>query len=312
MKAALDSHAAYVARGAVHRGPSELIGLLLGLVGVLAFSLTLPMTRLAVVQLDAWFVAFGRMAIAGLLAALWLRAVKAPLPSRAHRWWLLASALGIVIGFPLCSSLALRSMPANHGAIIVGALPFATALAAALWFRERQAARFWICAALGSLLVAAFALRDGGGSFGSGDVWMLAAVALGALGYATGAKLAAAIGGVQAILWALVVALPVTLPIAAWLALTTPLDASTPAWAGFAYVTLVSQLAGFFAWYNGLAQAGPGGIGRVAQVQLLQVFFTIGFAALLFGEAVAGSTWLFAAAVVATIVVGRIKGRETR
>lgn len=282
----------------------EALGLLLGLLGVLAFSLTLPMTRAAVAQLDPWFVAFGRMALAGLvsLAVLMIRGTPRPRPEQIRP--LLGTALGIVIGFPLCSSIAMQTMPANHGAVVNGLLPFATAMAAWLLLNEAQSRRFWSCAALGSALVIGFALRDGAGGIVIGDAWMLAAVALGALGYALGGRLSAQIGGVATILWALVIALPLTLPVALWLALTTSLDAGALAWSSFAYVTLISQIAGFFAWYNGLA---IGGIARVGQVQLLQVFFTIAAAALLFGEAVAPVTWLFAAAVIATIVIGRSK-----
>ncbi|MGE5338772.1 MAG: DMT family transporter [Gemmatimonadota bacterium] len=287
---------------AVGSAPNARAGLLLGLLGVLAFSLTLPMTRVAVAELDASFVAFGRMAIAGLVAVAWLIVTRARAPAR-RQWAPLAwASLGIVFGFPLLSSLAMRSMPASHGAIVNGLLPFTTALFAAALHRDRQGARFWICAAIGSAIVIAFALREGNATLTAGDLWMLGAVVLGALGYVMGGRLAAAIGGIDVILWALAIALPISLPIALALAFTTPLAASAPAWSGFVYVALVSQLVGFFAWYNGLAL---GGIARVGQVQLLQVFFTIAFAALLFGERVEPATWLAATAVVACIAVGR-------
>lgn len=291
------------------RAQRERLGLLLGLIGVLAFSLTLPMTRAAVAQLDPWFVAFGRMSIAGALSLGWLLATQAPRPTRSDATVLAGSVLGIVIGFPLLTSLAMRTVPANHGAIINGALPFATALLAALLLGERQRARFWVCAALGSLLVVGFALRDGvqahaGGAplLSSGDLLMFGAVLLGAVGYVAGGRFAARVGGVRAILWALAVALPLTVPVTLWLAWRQPPQADALGWGAFAYVTLVSQIAGFFAWYNGLVL---GGIGRVGQVQLLQVFFTIGFAWLLFGEDVHPATWLFAFGVVIAIVVGR-------
>jgi len=290
--------AATVASNAPSR---ERLGLLLGLGGVLAFSLTLPMTRLAVAELDAGFVAFGRMAMAGLVSVAWLWLARAPRPRRDDLPWLIGCVIGVVVGFPLCSSLAMRTLPANHGAVINGMLPFATALLAAMWLGERHRARFWTCAAVGSAIVIGFALRHGF-AFGGGHLWMLAAVLIGAIGYVAGGRLSRTMGGVNTILWSLVLALPLTLPVAAWLALTTPLEAGTAAWSAFAYVTLISQIAGFFAWYNGLAL---GGIARVGQVQLLQVFFTIAFAALLFGERVEALTWLAAAAVVATIAIGR-------
>jgi drug/metabolite transporter (DMT)-like permease len=296
------------------RRSPETLGLLLGLLGVLAFSLTLPMTRFAVAELDPWFLAFGRMAIAGVCAAAWLAFTRAPHPARSDLGLLAWSAFGIVIGFPLLSSLALRHIPANHGAIIVGLLPFATALLAALAFGDRQPPRFWICAAIGSALVVAFAQRDGaagaaGALLSFGNLAMLAAVFAGALGYVAGARLTVRLGGVAAILWALVFALPLTLPVALALAWIDPPHAGAAAWGAFAYVTLVSQVIGFFAWYNGLAL---GGIARVGQGQLLQAFFTIGFAALLFGERVSASTWLFAVGVVATIALGRRSGANRR
>lgn len=279
-------------------------GMGLGLLGVLAFSLTLPMTRTAVAQLDPWFVAFGRMSGAGLLAAAWLAFTAAPRLRRKDLPLVAVSALGVVIGFPLLSSLAMRSIPANHGAIINGALPFATALLAFWIFGEHQSRRFWIAAAIGSAIVIAFALRDGLGGAASmnGTLAMGGAVLIGALGYVTGGRVAARIGGIRAILWALVIALPITVPVTLGLMFARPPAADAHAWAAFAYVTLVSQLIGFFAWYNGLAR---GGIARVGQVQLLQVFFTIGFAALLFGETVPPVAWLAAIAVVATIIAGR-------
>ena len=290
--------AATPARAAASR---ERLGLLLGLIGVLAFSLTLPMTRLAVGQLDAWFVAFGRMALAGLVSAAWLWLARAPRPDAGQLPWLAGCVVGVVIAFPLCSSLAMRTLPASHGAVINGLLPFATALLAALWLGERHRARFWTCAAIGSAIVVAFALRHGV-AVGYGHLWMLAAVLIGAVGYVAGGRLSRTMGGVNTILWSLVLALPLTLPVAAWLAATTPMQASAAAWGGFAYITLISQIAGFFAWYNGLAL---GGIARVGQVQLLQAFFTIAAAAWLFGEQVEPLTWAAAAAVVATIAIGR-------
>jgi drug/metabolite transporter (DMT)-like permease len=301
--------------GAPTRAPAAdaqhaVLGLLLGLLGVLAFSLTLPMTRAAVAQLDPWFVAFGRMAGAGVLAAVWLLIARAPRPVRADLWMLACSAIGVVIGFPLLTSLAMKTMPANHGAIINGALPFATAVLAWAIFGERQSRRFWIAAAVGSAIVIAFALRDGLATAGAqgGALAMGGAVLIAAVGYVTGGRVAARIGGVGAILWALVIALPLTLPVALVLIWVETPSADGAAWAAFAYVTLISQLFGFFAWYNGLAL---GGIARVSQVQLLQVFFTIAVSGLAFGETVHPATWLAAAAVVATIAIGRTSARTT-
>jgi drug/metabolite transporter (DMT)-like permease len=283
-------------------------GFALGLLGVLAFSLTLPMTRMAVAALDPAFVAFGRMAGAGVLACIVLRATDARFVERAQIGLLVVAAVGVVLGFPLLSSFAMKTLPSSRGAVIVGIIPFATAFTASLWFGERHGLRFWTCAALGTALVVAFAARGGSGGIRAGDVWLLLSVLLGAVGYAAGGRLAASIGGVNTILWALAIALPLTLPVCIWLMATTPMVTDPRAWSGFAYVTLVSQLAGFFAWYNGLAL---GGVGAVSQVQLLHVFFTLGFAAALFDEHVGNDVWACAFAVAATILMGRLprKGR---
>lgn len=278
------------------------LGLLLGLVGVIAFSLTLPMTRVAVAELDAGVVAFGRMAVAGLIALPWLLLLRAPVPPRAA-WPALAwTASGVVLGFPLFTSMAMTTLPAGQGAVVTGLLPLATAALAALMLGERLPARFWLCAAVGAALVVAFALRDGIGAHAAGYVWMLAAVGAGALGYALGGRAAVTLGGMRTILWVLVAALPLTLPLALWRVASAPPAGSAAAWAGFAYVTVVSQVLGFFAWYNGLA---IGGVARVGQLQLLQVFFTLACSVALFHEPAPPSAWIVAVAVVATIVVGR-------
>jgi drug/metabolite transporter (DMT)-like permease len=201
----------------------------------------------------------------------------------------------------------MRSVDASHGAVVVGVLPFVTALAAWLGFGERHAMRFWLAAAAGSAIVAAFALRDGGGALSGGDALLLVAVAAGGIGYAAGGRVARDLGGIAAILWALALAAPLTLPVALWLLAHQAAPAGWAAWGALAYVTLVSQLLGFFAWYNGLAL---GGIARVGQVQLLQVFFTLGFAGAWFGERVPASTWLAAAAVATTIVIATTSDRR--
>lgn len=260
------------------------------------------MTRLAVSELSPAFVAVGRMAGAGLLALLWLALAGSRRPRRADLGLLTVAALGVVVGFPLFSTLAMRSLPASEGAIINGALPFATALAATLLFRDRQPLRFWVCAAAGSALVIGFTAGGSRLAPGAGQVAMLAAVLTCAAGYAAGGRLAQRIGGVATIAWSLVLVLPLSLPVTAWLLWSAPPEADARAWWGFAYVTLVSQFLAFFAWYNGLAL---GGIARVGQVQLLQVFLTLAAAAILFAEPVNPATWGFAAAVVLTILIGR-------
>ena len=278
------------------------VGLAWGLVGVVAFSLTLPATRAAVAHLDPVFVGLGRAVVAAVLAATALAATRSPWPTTAQMRDLALVALGVVVGFPLLSALAMRQVPASHGAVLTGLLPLATAAAAAWLAHERPGARFWIWAVFGSIVVAAYALWRGGGAPHVADLLLVGAVASAGVGYAKGATLARALGGWQVISWALVLSAPFLL-VPTWAAVDARL-ASAPwtAWAGFAYVAAVSMYLGFFAWYRGLAQ---GGIAAVGQVQLLQPFLTIVASAILLGEALDPLTFVAAALVILSIAMGR-------
>jgi drug/metabolite transporter (DMT)-like permease len=280
-------------------------GMLLGLAGVAIFSLTLPFTRLAVLELDPAFVALGRALVAALLAAVWLRWRRAPLPARDALLPLLAVAAGCVIGFPWLTSIAMQTLPAAHGAVLVGILPLATALCAVLRGGERPSAGFWVTALAGSALVVGFALRQGGGSLHAADAAMLAAVALGGLGYAEGGRLARRLGGEQVICWALLLSVPLALPLAAvlgWQHRAGIAAASAVAWGSFLYISLFSMFIGFFFWYRGMAL---GGVARVSQVQLLQPFLSLAGAAVLLGETLDTAHVVFAVAVIAVVAVGR-------
>ncbi|WP_145602679.1 DMT family transporter [Herbaspirillum huttiense] len=277
-------------------------GMWLGLIGVAIFSLTLPFTRIAVAELNPAFVAFGRAVVAGVCALVLLAWIKAPRPTRQQLRGLIITALGVVVGFPLFSSIAMRYVPAAHGAVVVGLLPLATALFGALRFGERPSKGFWLAALAGSGIVIAFALREGGGSFHLADFALFAAVVTAAMGYAEGGRLAQTMGGQNVIAWALVVALPVMLPVSVWLGWQYGVSASSPAWLAFAYVSLFSMFIGFFFWYKGLAL---GGIARVGQVQLLQPFMSLLGAAVIAHEALDASNMLFALAVIVVVAIGR-------
>ena len=281
-------------------------GMLLGLAGVVMFSLTLPMTHIVVQTFHPLLNGLGRALVAALPAAALLAWRRERRPTRAQLRSLAIVALGVIVAFPIFSAWAMKTVPASHGALVGGLQPLFVALYATWLSRERPSPAFWASAAAGSALVVCYALHAGGGAFAAGDALMLVAVGIGALGYAEGARLAREMGGWQVICWTLVVAAPVIALPVAWLAwqhvLTHPDPAPFKTWFAFGYVTLFSQLIGFFAWYAGLAM---GGTARVGQIQLLQIFFTMAFSALFFGESVAPSTWLFAAAVIATVVLGR-------
>lgn len=285
-------------------------GVLLGAVGILAFSFSLPATRLAVASLDPWFVAFGRAAGAGILAAGYLvlsgcrrngalvDVARFPTAVQLRRLCLVAA--GVVVGFPLFTSIALTQATAAHGTVVIALLPAATAVFAVVRGGERPSPRFWVAASAGFAAVLAFVVVSGGiaGGFRLADLWFLAAVVLCGLGYAEGGVLARELGGARTICWALVLALPVTVPIAVITAhgLGT---ATASAWFGFGYLTVISQFLGFFAWYAGLAR---GGVARIGQVQAVQPVLTLTWSALLLHEHVDVVTVLVAVVVLACVV----------
>jgi drug/metabolite transporter (DMT)-like permease len=277
-------------------------GMWLGLTGVAIFSLTLPFTKMAVAELNPVLVALGRAVVAAIGSAILLWWIGAPRPTRMQIRALLVTALGVVVGFPVFSSVAMRYVPASHGAVVIGILPLATALFGALRFGERPSAGFWIAALAGSGIVVGFALWQGGGEFHAADLALFAAVVAAAMGYAEGARLSQTMGGQQVISWALVLSMPLLLPLTIWLGWEYGVSASPRAWIGFGYVSLFSMFIGFFFWYKGLAL---GGIARVGQVQLLQPFLTLVGATLILGETLDMRNVLFAFAVIAVVAIGR-------
>ena len=284
------------------RWSDEARGLLLGFVGVLCFSLTLPATRIAVTDLDAIFVGLGRALVGAVLAAIYLRIVRAPLPSRAQFKSLLIIGIGMVIGFPLCLSWALQRVPASHGAIVLGLLPLATAVVGALRTGERPSRAFWSASVAGSVLVVAFTLVTGGGSIHAADLALLGVVITGGVGYAEGGRLAREMNGAQVISWSLLIAAPLLVIPVALAVHRHGVAASPAAWLGFAYVSSISAWGGFFAWYRGLAL---GGIARVSQLQLLQPFLTLLASALLLNEQLTPTALGFALAIVGCVAIGR-------
>ena len=283
-------------------------GLWIGLLGIVIFSVTLPMTRLAVgtpdaPQMSGAFIAFGRAVVAAGLSAVFLLATRAPLPQRQHWLPLAVTALGVVFGFPLFTSIAMRYVEAVHASVIVGVLPLATAAVGALLHRQRPSRGFWLCAAVGSAMVVTFAvLRSGndGLSFHFADGLLLAAMLCAAVGYGYGGRLSQQMRAEHVICWALLISLPLTLPLALLTYPAAPLKPVT--WAAFAYVAVFSMWLGFFAWYRGLAL---GGTVRVSQVQLVQPFLSMLFAVPLLGERLDAVTFGFGLAVIATVFIGK-------
>lgn len=267
-----------------------------GLVGVLIFSASLPATRVAVMDFDPLFLTVARAAIAGLLGLCLLLVFREKRPERRDLPALGVVALGVVVGFPLLTALALRHVTSAHSVVFIGLLPIATAVFGVLRGAERPRPAFWLFSILGSALVAGFALTQGLSASVAGDALMLAAILVCGLGYAEGAVLSRRLGGWQVICWALVLSLPVMALLALWRMPETFAGVGAPAWAGLAYVSLFSMLIGFVFWYRGLAQ---GGIAAVGQLQLLQPFFGLALAATLLHERV---TWAMLAVTLAVIL----------
>ncbi|GAB2549044.1 DMT family transporter [Leucobacter ruminantium] len=270
-----------------------------GLLGVTAFSFTMPFTRIAVEHgnMSPLFVGSGRAVIAALLAAAALLVTRQPLP-RGRQWAQLAVvAGGVVAGFPLLTSFALITAPASHGAVVVALLPAATAVAAVLRTGERPARLFWFAAALGAIAAIGFAAVQGGGLAGlhGSDALLFAAVIVCAIGYAEGGLLSRSLGSWQTISWALVLASPLMILLTGVAIAQHPPTATPVEWGAFAYLAAVSMFLGFFAWYRGLA-IGP--MAQVSQVQLTQPVMTILWAGLLLGERIGWPTILGGVAVV--------------
>ena len=283
-------------------------GLWLGLLGIVIFSVTLPMTRLAVgtpdaPQMSGLFIAMGRAVVAAGLSAVLLLATRAPLPARGDWLPLVITAAGIVFGFPLFTSIAMRYVEAMHASVIVGVLPLATAAVGALLHRQRPSIGFWLCAGLGSALVVLFALLHSGSSgvnISLADTLLLAAMGCAAVGYCYGGRLSQHMRAEHVICWALVISLPFTLPLSIY---SWPMQNIRPsAWWAFAYVAVFSMWLGFFAWYRGLAL---GGTVRVSQVQLVQPFLSMLFAIPLLGEKLDAVTVGFGLAVIAIVFIGK-------
>lgn len=274
------------------------IGWINGFLGVVIFSGSLPATRVAVADFDPIFLTVARASIASVLAILVLMLFRQKWPTRADIVPLIIVALGVVVGFPLLTALALKHITAAHSIVFVGLLPLATAIFAVLRGGERPKPAFWLFSVAGSALVVGFAVAQGITAAPLGDLLMLGAIIVCGLGYAEGAKLSRKLGGWQVICWALVVSLPVMGLITAYMWPQSLSGIGEPAWIGLVYVSVFSMLVGFFFWYSGLAL---GGIAAVGQLQLLQPFFGLTLAALLLHEQVSAAMFIVTLGIVACV-----------
>lgn len=281
--------------------PSPALGLVLGAIGVTIFGLTLPMTRIALDGFSPLFITFGRAVIASAAAGTALLVLGKRWPRGAFPALFLAG-ICLVFGFPIFSSIAMQSLPAAHGGVVLGLLPLLTSIFAVIVDGERPSPVFWLCGVAGAALVVAFSARQSGFHLEVGDLWLLASAISASLGYVLSARLARRLSGWEVISWALVVMLPLSLIGAA---LTYSSGVTTPGHAAIGallYHGLLSMFGGFIFWNAGLA---IGGISRVAQIQLMQTFVTLLFSAILLGEHIGIETIIFAIAVAFVVWLGR-------
>lgn len=277
----------------------------LGIIGVIIFGATLPVTRLALNDFSPWFLTFARALIAGTLALIWLLLSGKSLRG-APNLQLFISGLFLIIGFPAFMAIALQTVPASHGGVVLGFLPLATALAARVVGNEKPSARFWLLSSMGAIIVVSYAYFNNGNEqeagFAPGDFWLLLAGASAASGYAMSGKLARTMSGYEVIFRSLILNLPIIAIGTYWTWEPSFLNPSTQGAIALAYLGLFSMMAGFFAWNTALAM---GGIARIGQIQLLQTFVTLAVSALMLNETISATTLGTAVAVTAIVALTR-------
>jgi drug/metabolite transporter (DMT)-like permease len=278
------------------------VGLVLASFGVLAFSFSLPMTKIADRGLDATITGIGRAAPASILAAIALTLGRVRRPSRNQVLHLMIAGAGVVVGFPMLVSYALLHTPSQHGSVVTGLLPLTTAGAAVLRAGERPSLAYWACSALGFAAVLAFVIHEGGGSLHRADLLLVLAVVSASTGYTEGALLARQMPGWQVISWVLIVASPLTWTLTVLAVVRHHPHATTNQWAAFGYLAVVTMFFSFFAWYAGLARAG---IARAGQLQLAQPVLATLWGWPLLGEHLTGAAFLTIAVVLGAVALGR-------
>ena len=281
---------------------SDTKGMLIGFGGIVIFSQTLPVSKIAVQALDPYFIVFGRAALAGLVALLYLLYRREPLPSLKTLPGFALIAFGVVFGFPLFTTIAMTHGSSSHGAVILGILPLVTTIIGAIRFKERPSLGFWITSLVGAGLVLLYALLKSSGQITYFDGLLIAACLCAAIGYVEGARLSGIMKPKIVISWALVFSLPMNLLLGVITYRPEYLQASFDIWISFAYLGIFSMFVGFFFWYEGLR---IGGIARVSQVQLLQPFCTLLGSSILLGDAFTLMNVVFAVLVVSTVMVGK-------
>lgn len=298
------SSAAAAGTPSAHSGGNLRLGLLLGLVGVTIFGITLPATRIAVLELDPFFVTFARALIAASLASLFLLVARAPYPPRDLLPGLAVFGLCVTIGYPLLMGIAMRYAPASHGGVVLAVQPLITALASMWVAGERPSPSFWGCSIAGTAAALTYAVVSSAGELDLhwADLLLAGAAIAGSFGYAMGGHMTHRMPGWQVISWALVLMAPlIALLLMASGLPRDPGRVSWSAWGALMFVGMFPMYLGFFAWNRGLA---IGGIAKVGQMQLVQPFVTLAAAAVLLGEHVGLLEIVFSVLVVTLVALG--------
>ena len=280
----------------------ETKGMLIGFIGILIFSLTLPVSKIAVLSFNPYFIAFGRATLAGLVALAYLTYKQEALPSKTDVGKYVVIALGVVFGFPIFTTVAMTQGSSSHGAVILGMMPLATTVIGVIRFKERPSLGFWLVSLMGAALVVIYALLKNSGSFTYIDGLLVLGGICACVGYVEGGELSRRMNPRAVISWALVISLPINI-VASFLTFNPEyFNAGAVAWSSFVYLSLFPMFLGFFFWYEGLA---IGGIARVSQVQLIQPFCTLLAASVLLGDPITIMNLVFAGLVVSTVILGK-------
>ncbi|MFJ6792378.1 DMT family transporter [Streptomyces angustmyceticus] len=297
--AAPDPSAASAAPDPARRSPLT-GGALLAALGVAAFSLTFPATAWALEGMSAWTVVMLRSVLAAVLAGGALAVLRVRLPERRHWAGIAVVAGGVVLGFPLLTTLALQTSTTSHAAVVVGLLPLTTAACSAVRTGARPSRTFWAASLVGAVVVIGFAVQQSGGAPGRGDLLLFAALLVCAAGYTEGGRLARHLPGWQVIGWALVLALPVTVTGTAFALSAEPVRLTAHSVAGLLWLAVGSQFLGLVVWYRGMAAIG---ISKASQLQLAQPLLTLVWSVLLLGEHLPPAAPVAAVAVLVCIAV---------
>ncbi|MFC7307788.1 DMT family transporter [Streptomyces monticola] len=275
-------------------------GTLQAALGVTAFSLTFPATAWGLEGFGPWSLVAVRSLLAGLLACACLLALRVPLPERRHWAGLAVVAAGVVVGFPLLTTLALQTSTTAHAAVVVGLLPLTTALFSALRTGARPSRTFWTAALAGAAAVIAFTVQQSGGALSTADLYLFAALLICAAGYTEGGRLARVMPGWHVIGWALVLCLPLA-AVATWFTLAVePVRLTAHSVTGMIWLAVGSQWFGLIAWYRGM---GTIGVPKASQLQLAQPLLTLVWSVLLLGEVLPVAAPLTALAVLVCIAI---------